>query len=91
MSDFRHRAEPVVKRSRSIQKGQLRARLAKLRIFQLLEEPVVPRHFPGSFASGVTKSMWLTPSACANSYNVMMVGFRRPRSKSLRYCWLKSL
>jgi hypothetical protein len=37
---------------------------------------------------GLTSSMWLTPSAMASSYSVIIVGFRRPRSRLLTYCWL---
>jgi len=49
----------------------------------------------GSFAdsrsassSGVTSSTWLTPSALARLYKVTTVGLRRPRSRSLTYCWV---
>jgi hypothetical protein len=38
---------------------------------------------------GRSRSRWLTPSAVASSNSVTIVGFRRPCSKPLMYCWLK--
>jgi len=40
------------------------------------------------FRSGRTNSTWLTPSADESSNSVTTVGLRRPRSRSLMYCWL---
>ena len=40
-------------------------------------------------SSGFTNSTWFTPNASPSSYRVMTVGFLRPRSRLLRYCWLK--
>lgn len=46
---------------------------------------------PGAFAhssSACTRSATVTSSTRANSYSVITVGFRRPRSRLLKYCWL---
>jgi len=39
--------------------------------------------------TGRTSSTWFTPRDTASSYSVMIVGFRRPCSMPLIYCWLK--
>jgi hypothetical protein len=41
------------------------------------------------FFLGLSRSMWLTPRAVANSKTVTIVGLRFPFSRPLRYCWLK--
>ena len=43
-----------------------------------------------AWSSGTTRSTWLTPSVLASWNSVTTVGLRRPRSRSLTYCCVKS-